>query len=148
MKKFNFENLAGVNSELSLICVQSIQTTLDRLRKGDFVDKVDFVEQEDFAITYYGYADKIVNELGVFNCINLILAAYNGSRFKKFDSVNVANACAVIFGVVLVSKSQHYQSNQNSLSPLDCDFVEDELQTYLESLTEDFSNVVFDEYGV
>lgn len=142
MKKFNFENLAGVDSELTLICVQSIRTTLDRLRKGDFVT------QGELAVTSYGYADKILDELGVFNCINLILAVYNGNHFKKLDSVNVANACIVIFGDVLGSKSPHYQNNLNALSPLDCDIVEAELQTYLESLTEDFSNVVFDEYDI
>lgn len=142
MKKFNFENLAGVDSELSLICVRSIQNTLDHLRKGEFV------EQGELAITSYAYADKILDELGVFNCINLILTVYKDSPLKKLDSVKVANACAVVFGEVLASKSPHYQNNQDALSPLDCDIAEAELQTYLESLTEDFSNVVFDEYGV
>lgn len=142
MKKFNFENLAGVDSELSLLCVKSIQTVLDQLRKGESVG------EGGLPVTSYTYADKILDELGVFNCINLILSVYPGATFKKLDSVKVANACVFIFGEVLESKSPHYQNNPDALSPSDCDIVESELQTYLESLTEDFSNVVFDEYEV
>lgn len=149
MKKFDFTGLAGIDSELSRLCMEQIARLPEMVGKGDLLARL---FNDDVLISSYDYANKAMDELGVFNCINLVLA-YDREVYQhvgiQFEEVQVATMCVYVFGEVLLNKSPHYKKMEsNTFSKQDLQKIEAELQVYLESLTEDFSNVVFTEYGV
>lgn len=152
MKKFDFNGLACVDSELSRLCMEQIARLPKMLGEIDIVGPL-FDFEGDQLITSYGYADKVLDELGTFNCVNLVLAyskQYFGYKVDKLDAPFVANTCVRIFGRTLLDKSAYFKEEPIRVyyTRRDLQKIEAELQVYLESLTEDFSNVVFDEYGV
>lgn len=153
MKKFNFTGLACIDSELSRRCMEQIARLPEMVGTGDSDDVYEYLFGDvSENVRSYGYANKLLGELGVFNCINLVLV-YERERYQvvgvKFDQVDVARKCVCIFGEVLLVKSERYRKCLGEpVSKRDLRKIEAELQVYLEGLTEDFSNVVFDEYGV
>lgn len=152
MKKFDFTGLAGIDSGLSRLCMEQIAHLPEMVGEIDIMETL-FDFEGDPIITSYDYADKVLEELGTFNCVNLVLAyskRYFGYEVNKLDACFVANICIRIFGRELLYKSAYYREEACRIyyTEQDLQKIEAELQAYLEGLTEDFSNVVFDEFGV
>lgn len=152
MKKFNFKGLVCIDSELSRLCMEQIARLPEMVGK-ERIDDILFGFWGEPLVTSYDYADKALDELGVFNCVNLVLA-YSRNTFGKYkvdrlDAPQTVNTCVRIFGRCLLEKSATYKARKmQDYGKRPLQKIEAELQVYLESLTEDFSNVVFDEYGV
>lgn len=149
MKKFNFTGLACIDSELSRLCMEQIARLPEMVGKEDLHARL---YNDNDLIRSYGFADKVLDELGVFNCVNLVLA-YDREAYQsvgvQLNAPQVARMCVYIFGAVLLDKSPHYKKMESeTFSKRDLQKIEAELQVYLESLKDDFSNVVFDEYGI
>lgn len=152
MKKFDFKGLACIDSELSRLCMEQIARLPEMVGEMDIIERL-FAFDDDPIITSYDYADKVLDELGTFNCVNLVLAYGKqnfGYKVDRLDAPLVANICVRIFGRELLYMSAYYREEPCRVyyTKRDLQKIEAELQVYLESLTEDFSNVVFDEYGV
>lgn len=71
-------------------------------------------------------------------------------KVSRLNATLVANTSVRIFGRTLLYKSAYFRKDPCRVyyTKRDLQKIEAELQVYLESLTEDFSNVVFDEYVV
>lgn len=152
MKKFNFTGLAGIDSELSRLCMEQIARLPEQVEVFDLMGALFDFENEPI-ITSYDYANKALDELGVFNCVSLIQAyseRHYDYKVRRLNAPLVANACVHIFGKTLLYKSAYFREEPCRVYYTEHDLqkIEAELQVYLESLTEDFSNVVFDEYGI
>lgn len=142
MKKFNFVGLPANGSELSR-CLFEQFGELHTVNDPKYVLE-ELLDNGD-VITNWEYAERLLAELGTFNCINLVLS-YDREQYTGQDiwmnPVSIANQCLYISAVVLLSKTS---ASDNDLTLAE---LESELQHYLETLTSDFSNVVFDEYGI
>lgn len=153
MKNFNLETISkAYDSDIS-------KNVIDRLLKqlSDCVgvygcDLHGCLFNEESFYVMVANAEKDLDELGVFNCIKLV-REYEKFNFGEFntpiDPVRIANMVCYIMGG-FINNSEHLTNNcwGDELTEKDLEIIEDELQTYLESLDEDLSNVAFDEWGI
>lgn len=154
MKKFNLETISS-KVDKSGISKKVIAGLVNQLSDCEGVYGCDLHQrlfnEEEFYIMVAD-AEKDLEELGVFNCIGLV-KSYESSNFGDFfteiEPCRIANMVCYIVGE-FIYKSEHLSNNcwDDELTENDLAIIEDELQTYLESLDDDLSNVAFNEWGL
>lgn len=153
MKKFNLETISKAYD--SGISQEVIGRLVNRLSDCEGVYDCDLHNRlfnEDPLFIMTAAAEEALEELGVFNCIGLV-KEYEKSNFGEFNTpiepYRIANMVCYIVGE-FINKSEHLTNKcwDDELTEKDLEIIEDELQTYLESLDEDLSNVAFDEWGI
>lgn len=97
-------------------------------------------------------AETDLNELGIFNCINLVAAyenLYCGGFHTPITATHICNRVYYIMGE-FVLKSSHLRKHcwDEQMTMEDVLIIEEELQHYLDQLLDDLSNVAFDEYNI
>lgn len=153
MKKFNLETISKADD--SVISKKVIERLVNSLAGCAGVYGWNLHSQlfneEPFYITATE-AEEDLERLGVFNCIGLV-RSYEKFNFREFiteiEPCKIANMVGSIVGE-FISKSSHLTDNcwEYALTEKDLEIIEDELQTYLESLDEDLFAVAFDKWGV
>lgn len=152
MKEFNFVGMAACGCGLS----ETVLNTLERL--PDMVGKYGC---DVHSLLYNGYqnymsydaAEVDLDEVGTFNCVKCVVKYQNdnyGQVSNDIDACKVADLMVYIMGECLLRKSEHLQNEcwDRELTEDDVAIITDELQTYLEGLSDDLTNVAFDEVGV
>lgn len=153
MKKFNLETISSAYD--SGISQKVIDRLVNKLSDCEGVYGCDlhsrlFNEEEFYIMVSNAKSD--LEELDVFNCIGLV-TEYENSNFgvlhTPIEPCRIANMVCYIMGD-LIYKSEHLTDNcwNDELTEKDLEIIEGELQTYLESLDADLSNVAFDEWGI
>lgn len=149
MKKFNFEKLACNDSGLSetvLLCLERLSDQAG-VYGGDLHYQLFNSDQE---YIFYASAEEDLDEIGLWACIDKVIS-YHNDNFGEFkpDSTNpcyFANMMVYIIGNELLQHSTHLNNEcwGRELTDEDLAIIEDELQLYLEGLTDDLTEVVFD----
>lgn len=149
MKKFNFKNLACNDSGLSgtvLSCLE-VLSDKDGIYGGDLHNEL-FNTSEEYI--YYADAEKDLAEVGIWAMIEKVVS-YHNDNFGEFkpDSINpcyFTNMMVYIIGEELLRHSEHLNKEcwDRELTDEDLVIIEDELQSYLEGLTDDLTEIVFD----
>lgn len=148
MKKFNLKNLACNESGLSKTVLACLATLSDKVGEygGDLHSSLFNV---DDTYIYYADAEKDLEEVGSWNVIDKVIT-YHNDNFGEFkpssiDPCYFANMMVYIIGEALLQHSEHLTDEcwDREMTEEDLAIIEDELQTYLESLTEDLTGIVF-----
>lgn len=153
MKKFNLETIKKAYvSGLSQRVINQLINSLPDYEGYHGSDLHGLIFNEDLLYIKILEAERDLNELGVFDCIALV-KEYEQYNFGKFSTAinpcNIAHMVGYIIGE-FINNSAHLTNNcwDSKLTENDIAIIEDELQTYLESLDEDLSNVAFDEWEI
>ena len=153
MKKFNLETILGAyESGISRKVIDRLVNSLSDCEGVYGCDLHSRLFNEELLYIMHGEAAEDLGNIGVFNCIRLV-REYEQSNFGEFSTEiepsKIANMVCYIVGE-FINKSNHLTNNcwDDKLTEKDLGIIEDELQTYLESLAEDLSNVAFDEWGI
>lgn len=149
MKKFNFKNLACNDSGLSETVLACLATLSDKV--GEYGgDLHSILFNEDTTYIYYEDAETDLDELGTWAVIRKVID-YHNDNFGEFkpnsiDPYYFANMMVYIIGEELLRHSDHLNNEcwDREMTEEDLAIIEDELQTYLESLTKDLTEIVFE----
>lgn len=152
MKEFNFVGMAACGGGLS----ETVLNTLERLpdmvgKHGGDLHNLLYNEYQHY--TSYDAAEVDLDEVGTFNCVKCVVKYQNdnyGRVSNDIDACKVADLMVYIMGECLLRQSDHLQSScwDRELTEDDVAIITDELQTYLEGLPDDLTNVAFDDVGV
>lgn len=148
MKKFDFKILKCAGSDLS----RAVLTCLEYLQDKEGVYGCDLhgeLFNSDQYYIYYSDAVKALDEVGMWDCIECVMT-YHVENFGEFEPKNVnpyffANMMIYLIGEALLIHSEHlnHECWDRRLTNEDLEIIEDEIQSYLELLSADLSNIAF-----
>lgn len=149
MKKFNFKNLACNDSGLSETVLACLATLSDKVGEyGGDLHSVLFNADETYI--YYAEAEKDLAELGTWDVIDKVIT-YHNENFGEFkpnsiDPCYFANMMVYIIGEELLCHSDHLNNEcwDRGMTEEDLAIIEDELQSYLEGLENDLTEIAFE----
>lgn len=151
MKKFNLETISkAYNSGISKKVIERLVNSLADCEGVYGWNLPSQLFDEEPLYTTATEAEEDLEELGVSNCIGLV-RSYEQFGFGEFNTeiepCKIANMVGSIVGE-FISNSDYLADNrwEYALTEKDLEFIEDELQTYLESLDEDLFAVEFDQW--
>lgn len=105
------------------------------------------------AYIWVAEAETDLDELGVFNCLKLVKQyeeLHFGKMHTEIEPCAIANMTVYVIGECLLQQSQRLQNEcwNRQLTHDDIEVIKAEIETFLQGLNEDLSNIAFDEYGV
>lgn len=149
MKKFNFKNLACNDSGLSgtvLACLAALSDK-EGVYGCDLHNEL-FNSSEEYI--YYADAEKDLEEVGSWTCIDKVISYHNDNygEFKpnSIDPCYFANMMVYIIGEGLLQNSDHLIDEcwNREMTEEDLAIIEDELQSYLDGLECDLTEIAFE----